>query len=355
MNKKHQKYSHSKGQAPGTLIYTGKKPDNDLSIDVFKYTTTYVAEKVFTDHEKLFAFIDTAHTTWININGLNHVDEIKAICNGFNLPPLLQEDIVNVQQRPKTDEYQNSLFVSLKMLYFNKRKKIVNEQISIILHKNNVITFQEAEGDVFDDLRERIKEKKGRIRNANADYLFYALIDSVIDYYYEIIESIETKIEILEAQLFKETTTSTNITTQIQTLKQDVLKVRRAIFPLREVINRISKNDSSLVSISTLEYFKDAQDHLVQITENIDLYREMIWSLMDLHISTISNKTNDVMKVLTIVSTIFIPLTFIAGLYGMNFKNMPELDTQSGYFVVLFIMVLVVVSMAYYFKQKKWL
>lgn len=354
--KRTQKYNHSTGLVPGTLVYTGQKTKNDFSIDAYKYSSSYIGEKALEKTEDIFNFIDKETTSWININGLNHTEEIKSICSDFNLHSLLQENIVNTQQRPKIELYDNYVFVSLKMLYLKKKsKQIINEQISIVLTKNNVITFQEAEGDVFDDLRERIKEKKGRIRTQGADYLFYSLLDAIVDHYYEVIEVIENKIDDLEAAIFKDNATSQDNTTKIQLLKQDVLSIRKSIFPLRDIINRIQKKESDLITTTTLEYFKDIQDHIVQITENIDLYREMVWNLMDLNISTINTKTNDVMKVLTIVSSIFIPLSFIVGIYGMNFKNMPELNQDNGYFVVLAIMAIIVIAMCIYFKQKKWL
>lgn len=353
--KKPNKYTQSKGQVPGTLIYTGEKSKNKFSIEVLKYNNDTIEEKKFSTSTNVTKFLDHQTIAWINVNGLNHTGHIQTIGNHLNLHPILQEDIVNIHQRPKIEEYDDYIFITLKMLSLNKRKKIVNEQLSIILTKENVITFQEAEGDVFDNVRERLRQKKGRIRSLSTDYLCYALIDAIVDYYFDVIEALENKIELLENTLFKDNPTNKNITSEIQHLKRDIINVRRAVFPLREVINRLSKNDSALIAVTTKDYIKDVRDHIIQVTENIDLYREMIWSLMDMHMSTLSNKNNEVMKVLTIVATIFIPLTFIVGIYGMNFKNMPELHTDSGYYVVLIVMVLVVIAMAAYFKQKKWL
>ena len=268
--------------------------------------------------------------------------------------PLVLEDIVNTSQRPKIDDYNDYIFLVAQMMYYDADEQIVNEQISFILGKNYVLTFQEAEGDVFDMLRDRIRNGKGRVRQHGSDYLLYALIDSIVDHYYAIIETMGNKVEELEDQLF-EGIREEEITNEIQTLKREILKIRRAIFPLREIINRIEKSESSLIEEKTQRYFSDVYDHVIQISETIEIYREMIWSLMDMYMTNISNKMNEVMKVLTIIATIFIPLTFIAGIYGMNFEYIPELQLKNGYFYIWGLMILIFIGMLYYFKRKKWL
>ena len=240
------------------------------------------------------------------------------------------------------------------MLYYDKDDLIVSEQVSFVLGSNYVLSFQEADGDVFDSVRDRIRAKKGRIRNLGPDYLLYALIDSVVDHYYEIIETMGNKIEDLEDHLFSGNPKE-EITAEIQSLKREVLRVRKAIFPLREVINRIEKIEHKLIHKKTIHFFRDIYDHIVQVSENIDIYREMIWGLMDMYMTTISNKMNEVMKVLTIIATIFIPLTFITGIYGMNFNNMPELQYKYSYFILWGIMLILFIGMLFYFKRKKWL
>ena len=207
---------------------------------------------------------------------------------------------------------------------------------------------------MFNNVRERIRYGKGRIRGLGSDYLLYALIDAVTDHYFNIIETMGNKIEDLEDNLFNGQTKK-EISSQIQDLKREVLKVRRAIFPLREIINRIEKTDSKLILNGTLHYYRDIYDHIIQISENIDIYREMIWGLMDMYMTSISNKMNEVMKVLTIIATIFIPLTFIAGIYGMNFDNIPELHYKYSYFILWFVMIMIFMGMLYYFKRKRWL
>lgn len=342
------------GQVPGALIYTGQKDSNTLLIETFDYDDENYDEKEIKDIDEAFGFKNTDSITWININGLNRIREIEKIGNHYKLHPLLLEDVVNISQRPKIDEYDSYLFVVLKMLYYNADEKVVAEQVSFVLGPNYVLSFQEAEGDVFDSVRDRIRHKKGRIRELGSDYLLYALIDAVTDHYFMIIETMGNKIEDLEDNLFNGQSQH-EISQQIQDLKREVLKVRRAIFPLREIINRIEKTDNELILPKTLHYFRDIYDHIIQISENIDIYREMIWGLMDMYMTSISNKMNEVMKVLTIIATIFIPLTFIAGIYGMNFENIPELKFEYGYYALWVVMVLLFLGMLAYFRRKKWL
>ena len=352
--KRTSNYKKKIGQVPGTLVYTGDKEDSKLFIEAFDYESNSCKEKELSKIEEAFSFKATNSVSWININGLNHIEDIEKLGKHYKLHPLVLEDIVNISQRPKIDEYDDYLFLVIKMMYYDTTENIVSEQISFVLGKNYVLTFQEAEGDVFDGLRERIRQGKGRIRTSGADYLLYVLIDAIVDHYYAIIETMGNKVEDLEDQLF-DGISQDQITNQIQALKREVLKVRRAIFPLREIINRIEKHESDLIEEKTLRYFSDVYDHLIQISETIDIYREMIWGLMDMYMTTISNRMNEIMKVLTIMSAIFIPLTFIAGIYGMNFEHIPELKMENGYFFVWGLMLIIFIGMMYYFKRKKWL
>ncbi|MFP4846135.1 magnesium/cobalt transporter CorA [Winogradskyella sp. PE311] len=342
------------GQVPGTLIYTGKKSDKDFQVECFDYTKAKIEESVLLNIEDAINYKDTDSVTWINVDGLKHTGQIENIGKQYDLHPLVLEDIVNTTQRPKIDEYDDYMFVVLKMLYYDKNESIVIEQVSFILGKNYVITFQESEGDVFESIRERLRLANGRIRGLKSDYLMYALIDAVVDNYFNIIEVLGNKIEDLETELF-EGHARDNVNIEVQQLKREILKVRRAIFPLREIINRIEKGEHPLIYKRTITYYRDIYDHLIQVSENIDIYREMIWSLMDMYMTTISNKMNEVMKVLTIMSSIFIPLTFLAGIYGMNFEHIPELKYENGYFILLGVMLIIFVALLAYFKRKKWL
>lgn len=352
--KRTQNYKKHIGQVPGTLIYTGTKSGSEILIQSFDYTKDTVDELVHKNIESTLSFKHTESVSWINVNGLRHVKEIEKIGKQYGLHPLVLEDIVNTTQRPKIDEYEDYIFIVLKMLYYDEEERIINEQVSLILGKNYVLSFQESEGDVFDPIRDRLRQSKGRIRTSKSDYLMYALIDAVVDHYFSIIETLGNKVEDLETDLFSGEAKET-ISSEVQQLKREILRVRRAISPLREVINRVEKMENALIHQQTITYYRDVYDHLVQVSENIDIYREMIWSLMDMYMTSISNKMNEVMKVLTIMSTIFIPLTFIAGIYGMNFEHMPELDYKNSYFILLGVMVLIFMLMVFYFKKKKWL
>lgn len=348
------KYQKKLGTRPGSVIYTGEKESQNLFIEAFDFTLESLEEKQFKNVEDVFKYKLSKSVTWININGLNHVEAIEKLGNHYNLHPLTLEDIVNISQRPKIEEYDDYLFVVLKMLYYDTDENIVSEQVSFILGENYVLTFQESDIDVFDGLRERIRHGKGRIRGLGSDYLLYALIDAVTDHYFIIIETMGNKIEDLEDNLFNGFTKD-EISVQIQNLKREVLRIRRNIFPLREIINKIEKTESTLIKDKTLHFFRDIYDNVIQISENIDIYREMIWGLMDMYMTTISNKMNEVMKVLTIMATIFIPLTFIAGIYGMNFDNIPELHYEYSYYILWGVMIILFLGMIYYFKRKKWL
>ena len=352
--KRTQKYKKQIGQIPGALVYTGVKEGNKLHLNAFDYNSNDFKEAILNSVEEAFSFKDSETQTWFNLNGLNFIDEIEKIGNHYNLHPLILEDIVNTSQRPKIDEYKDYIFIVLKMMYYDTDEVLVSEQVSLVMGKNYVLTFQEAEGDVFNSVRERIRTNKGRVRTEGSDYLLYALIDAIVDHYYAIIETMGNKIEDLEDDLFTGITQE-EISQQIQDLKREILKIRRAIFPLREIISRIEKSDDSLIEDKTKHFFRDVYDHVIQVTETIDIYRDMIWSLMDMYMTTISNKMNEVMKVLTIIATIFIPLTFIAGIYGMNFNNLPELHYKYGYYVVWVVMLVVLIGMLVYFKRKKWL
>ncbi|UPS91347.1 MULTISPECIES: magnesium/cobalt transporter CorA [unclassified Bizionia] len=351
--KRTSKYKKHVGKSPGTLIYTGDKTAQKLFIESFDYNPEFINELELEFIEDAFKFKSTDSITWININGLNHIDEIEKIGAHYNLHPLVLEDIVNTSQRPKIDEYENYIFVSLKMLYYDVDENITIEQVSFVLGKNYVLTFQESEGDVFDTVRERLRAGKGRIRTMGSDYLLYALIDAVVDHYYIVSETMGNKVEDLEDVLFSGNIKE-DLSQQVLSLKKELLKVRRSIFPLREIISRILKSDNTLIHKKTIQFYDDVYDHIIQLSDSIDIYREMIWSLMDMYMTTISNKMNEVMKVLTIIATIFIPLTFIAGIYGMNFDNMPELHFENSYFILLGIMFVIFIGMVYYFKRMKW-
>ncbi|GEQ86340.1 magnesium transport protein CorA [Patiriisocius marinistellae] len=341
-------------EAPGTVTYTGKKENVATKVEIIDYSKDRYHRVDSENIEDAFSFESSEHITWININGLNNTKEIERLGEYYNLHPLIQEDIVSTNQRPKMDEYPEYLYIVFKMLHYNENGDFINEHVSMVMGKDYVTTFQEADGDVWDGLRDRLENAKGRVRNAGADYLMFALLDAIVDNYFSVIETLSSKIEFIEDQLFDDDIEE-DITQDIQILKKEILRIRRAVVPLREVINRLEKIDSDLIESKTQNYIRDLYDHIIQVSESVDIYREMIWGLMDMYMTTISNKMNEVMKVLTIMASIFIPLTFMAGIYGMNFEYIPELQFKYGYFVLWGAMILVFFGLLYYFKRKKWL
>lgn len=351
----HKKFKHKKniGLAPGTIVYTGNKTQTDTFIEAFFYDKEKYSEQQFTNIKACFNAKQTNTIAWININGLNNVKTIESIGKHYNLHPLILEDIANIHQRPKIEEYANCLFVVFKMLYYDSNQNLTVEHVSLVMGENYVLSFQEADGDVFENLRTRIRENKGIVRQNGADYLLYALMDAVVDNYFLIIETLGEKIEAIEDYLY--TKPDNGLVQEIQSLKREALKIRRSIFPLREVVNKFEKANVNLVQANTLTYIQDLYDHTIQVIETVEIYRDMLWGLMDMYMSSVSNKMNEVMKVLTIISTIFIPLTFIAGIYGMNFEYMPELKQPNGYYYLWAIMVFIFIALVYYFKRKKWL
>ena len=347
-------------QSPGTVTYIGRKESAETTLEVIDYNKASYERYTSSRPEDAFNFENEDKVTWINIDGLSNTAEIEKLGKYYELHPLILEDIVNTNQRPKIDEYQEYIFIVAKMLYFPKDAKdknngsLISEHISLVMGKDYVLTFQEADGDVFDGLRDRIANAKGRVRSNGSDYLLFGLLDAIIDNYFDVLDHIGDKIEVLEEELFQ-AQPNDEITFEIQELKRTILRIRRAIFPLREVVSRLAMLDNSMIDDKTRNYIKDLHDHLIQVSENIEIYREMTWSLMDTYMTTISNKMNEVMKVLTIISTIFIPLTFIAGIYGMNFEYMPELEWEYSYYILWGVMIIIFLMMMYYFRKKNWL
>lgn len=353
--KKKRKSYKTVNRPPGTLYYRGKKQSVVTAIDIINYSKESYHKIETQNVEEAFHFKGNNQVTWINVNGLNNTSIIEKLGTHYGLHPLTLEDIANTNHRPKMDEFETYLFIVLKMLYIKNDEELVFEQVSIVVGDDYVLTFQEAEGDVFNDLRERISSDKGRVRSLGSDYLMYTIIDAVVDHYITVIEAFGDKIEDVEDRVFEDGSDSNEIASKIQELKREVLKIRRTVFPLREIINHLDKIEHPIIDEKTYNFLRDLYDHIVQINENIEMYREMIWSLLDMYMSIISNKMNEIMKVLTIIATVFIPLTFIAGIYGMNFDYMPELHYKYGYFILWAVMVVIFLLMLIYFRRRKWL
>ena len=342
------------GLPPGTLVYTGERKMETARITVIDYDVNTFQEKQVAKIEDCFEFKTTPTVTWINIDGLHDVNIIEKIGNQYDFHPLVLEDILNTGQRPKFEDYEKYVYIVLMMLSFDDESQTVfSEQVSIVLGKNYVISFQENIGDVFEQIRDRIRNAKGKIRKMGADYLMYALLDAIVDNYFIILEKLGEKIEFLEEELVSNPMEKT--LQQIHNLKREMVHLRRSIWPLRELLSGIERSESDLILESTDAYLRDVYDHTIQVIDTVESFRDMVSGMLDIYLSSVSNRMNEVMKVLTIIATIFIPLTFIAGVYGMNFKYMPELKWKFGYFGVWLIMIIITGGMLYYFKKKKWL
>jgi magnesium transporter len=349
-----KKTSKKIGLPPGSAVYIGEKKADGVKISVTDYDEATFQEKEVTTIQECFPFKDTPTVTWINIDGIHRPEIIETIGKHFNIHPLIIEDIVHTGQRPKMEDLEGYLFVVLKMLSYNDTtNEIEAEQVSIILGPNFVISFQEREGDVFNPLRERLRNGKGRIRKKGPDYLAYCLMDAIIDNYFTILEKIGERIE--DAQEALITNPIPGTLHEIQKLKREMIFLRKSVWPVREVISALERGESSLISESTGIYFRDVYDHTIQVIDTVETLRDILSGMLDIYLSSISNKMNEVMKVLTIIATVFIPLTFIAGVYGMNFKYMPELEWRWGYFGVWLVMVVIVGGLVVYFRKKKWL
>jgi len=342
------------GTSPGTLIHIGEQKVDETQVTLIDYDEEHLQERVLDGIEEAFPLKDLPTVTWINIDGLHQLDIIEKVGQHFNIHPLVLEDIVNTGQRPKTEEFEDLIFVVLKMLHYDENlEKITSEQFSLVLGPNFLISFQEIQGDVFRTVRERIRKPKTRIRKAGCDYLAYALIDAIVDHYFLILEKLGENIEALEEDLLENPSPETLQT--LHEMKREMIYLRKQIWPIRELINSLVKGESSLINESTRLFFRDIYDHTIQIIDTIESYRDILSGMLDIYLSTLSNKMNEVMKVLTIIATIFIPITFVAGIYGMNFKFMPELEWRWGYVMVWAIIVVVVGIMISYFKKKQWL
>ncbi len=336
------------------MVFVGEKKLETTNLAVIDYDEANFLEKDVKTIEECLPFKELPTITWINVEGLHRTDVIEKIGRSFDLHPLLLEDVVNTGNRPKLDDYEEYLFVVFKMLRFSEEESMIkSEQVSLILGANFVIAFQEDLGDVFDPVRDRIRNSRGIIRKMGADYLAYSLIDTVVDNYFSILERLGDRIEFLEEELVDNPRTETLQT--IHSMKRELIFLRKSVWPLREVVSKLERGGSKLFKETTRIYLRDVYDHTIQVIDAIETYRDLLSGMLDIYLSSISNKMNEIMKVLTIIGTIFIPLTFIAGIYGMNFQNMPELSLMWGYPAVLLVMTAIGVVMIFYFRGKKWL
>ncbi len=338
------------GMTPGTLEIDPSWPKP--VIQVIAYGPDQYIEKQIDDVRELDGLIGKYQVLWVNVDGLGDESTIRYLGQLFKLHPLALEDVTSLRQRSKVDDYESNLYTAMRMLSMQEGK-LFAEQVSFFLGTNFVLTFQETEGDCLDPVRERIRKKGGLVCNMNADYLLYCLIDSIIDAYFPVLEAYDDRLEDLEEEILGKPDQATM--NRLFGVKHDLTGLRRTLWPVREMAGALAHSESPLIKPATLLYLRDCQDHAVQLLELAESYRETGSSLMDFYLSSISNRMNEIMKVLTIIATIFIPLTFIAGVYGMNFKNMPELETRNGYFIVLGIMAILGFGMLFWFVHKGWL
>jgi magnesium transporter len=355
MSRQVKKRSRKTGLPPGSLIHIGDQLIEKTKITVFDYDESHIQEKEIRAVGECREYKNSPTVTWIHVEGLHDTEVLEELGTIFGLHALTVEDILNTDQRPKMEDFCEYLYVVLKNFHNHteESKEITSEQISIILGPQFVISFQEKETGMFTPIRERIRNGKGHLRKAGADYLAYALIDTIVDNYFTILEQVGELIESLEESLVKNPSTKT--LQAIQNLKRDMIFLRKSVWPLRETISGLQRTGCKLIHASTNIYLKDIYDHTIQVIDTVETFRDMLSSIMDIYLSSVSNRMNEIMKVLTIIATIFMPLTFLAGVYGMNFKYMPELEWHWGYFFVWGVMIIVAISMLVYFMKKRWL
>jgi magnesium transporter len=345
--------SGKRGQAPGTPKFVGKKYLETPRISIITYSESQATENLQADIAECLPSHGAPHVTWVNIDGLHDEDLIASVAHSYGLHPLVLEDILNTTQRPRCEDYGDFLYITLKMLRWDpEQEKIDTEQVSLILGEGYVLSFQEKPGDVFASLRDRIAKGKGRIRTMGADYLAYSLIDAIIDEYFAILEEAGEVIEDIEGDLAVQA--DSQLLQRIHRLKREGLLLRRSAWPARDMLNTLEQVGGTLLTDEVRLYLRDVYGHSVQVIDTIETLRDLLAGMLDTYLSSVNNRMNEVMKVLTFIATIFIPLSFIAGLYGMNFRHIPELEWRWGYAAVLVLMAMVASGMLFYFKKKKW-
>jgi len=349
-----KKSSKKAGLPPGTLVHIGEERTEKTRVTVAEYDAQNFQERNGVTTDSCYVFPPEPTVTWVNVDGVHQVEVLEKLGNCFGIHPLALEDILNTEQRAKIEDYGEDLFIVVKMLSYNEAKdEIEAEQISLILRRNALLSFQEKEGDDFAAVKERLRSGKGRLRKMGADYLAYTLLDIVVDRYFGVLEKLGERIEALEGKLLTDPGTPT--LRKIQNLKKEMLLLRKWIWPFREAISSLGRGEFPGIQESTRIYLRDVHDHAIQVMDTIEVFRDMLSGMLDIYLSSLNNRMNAVMKVLTIIATVFMPLTFLAGVYGMNFKHMPELEWPWGYPLILLVMAGVAVLMLILFRRKKWL
>lgn len=346
-------YSEKTGLPPGTVIYSGDEQTAKVKLTLMQFNEKEFFEKDFSDVDECLSTVEADKVTWINVDGIHDTAIIQKIGEKFSIHSLTLEDIANNEQRPKFEDYEDYLVNIMKMISYSG--EIHSEQLAVMLFDNNtVVSFQEADGgDAFDIIRTRIRSGKGRVRKMGADYLAYCLIDAVVDLYFVVLEKIGDRIETLEEELVNDPNKQTM--KLLHGMKREMIFLRKAVWPMRELINNFERCENKLIKKATRLFLRDLYDHTIRVIDTVETFRDLLSGMMDIYLSSVSNRMNEVMKVLTIISTIFVPVTFIAGVYGMNFKYFPELDSPYGYWVCWAVMLAIMISFLIYFKRKKWL
>ena len=345
--------SKKTGLPPGTPVYVGEEEPLPAHIEMISYDEEKFNETVIDNLAEIVDDLKSPDITWVNVDGLD-VDDIIEVGTSIGFHPLILEDIVNTEQRPKVEEYGDYVFFVLKMITYDEENSLVDvEQVSFILGERYLVSFQEKHGDLFEVIRQRIRENKGIIRKMGADYLAYSLIDVLVDGYFTVLEKMGDRIEDIEDELVENPQTDT--LNSIYDMKRKMITLRKSVWPMREVISRLDRIGSKQFTESTRVYVRDVYDHTIQVIDAIETYRDLLSGMLDIYLSSISNKMNQIMQVLTIIGTIFIPLTFLAGVYGMNFKYMPELGWKYSYPAIWGIMIIITCVMILFFRRRKWL
>jgi magnesium transporter len=358
MSRKHKSKSRKPGLSPGELSGFDHSDESELA-DIFliQYDENeIIEEQVQSVAEMIVPDANSNQVYWYNIDGVNNPNQLSEIEKKYKLHPLLMEDVASAEQRPKLDDYDNCLFLTVKMIrYDEQRRQIFSEQVSFVIAPNLILSFQEKhkEGDVFNPNRERLRQNKGKIRRMGADYLLYSLLDTIVDHYFEIMEYVGDTLEVTEQEMLTDPDPSK--LKELYKFRRDLIYLRKSVWPLREVIVKLEREECSIISEEVKPFLRDVYDHTIQVIETVESTRDILSGIVDVYLSSMSNRMNSVMKVLTIISTIFMPLAFITGLYGMNFDNMPELHTRNGYYVVVGVCVFIAIGMIIYFRRKRWL
>ncbi len=345
--------SAKSGMPPESMVYVGKERTGEVILDVINYDENILEEQVLQHVAQCERFKGQNTVTWIAVNGVHQASLVQEVCESFKIHPLIQEDILNTQQRTKIEEFENYLFVTFKNIFIPKEgTEIETEQISMILGHNFLLTFQETPSPLFEEIKQRIRTSKGTIRQRKADYLMYKILDAAVDQYFVMIDRISNKVEDIEEETMYYPNSKTSF--KIQAIKKEIMLLNKHILPMREALNKLEAGASDLIETRNINYFRDVYDHTYQAYDTIENHRSLLSDLMNIYFTTTSNRLNQVMKVLTIISTIFMPLSFLTGVFGMNFKYFPGINYQYGYHIFWIIVLVSVTGMMVYFRRKKW-